>query len=214
MNARNGGRKRADGEASSERILDAAAALAGERGFQGTTISAVSKRSGLPPSSIYWHFADKDELIAAVIDRSYTQWVAALDAAAGPVPDAADGDGNGDKATGSLESMLGATGATLSEFGDFLRLGLLLILDHGPDQPTARAKFLEVRRTTAKRIRALYAHLFADIDEAGIDQLVTLTLALSDGVFIARDADGLDAGDGVQVMIDALLGTAARLRAR
>lgn len=210
MSTRSGGRKRADGEASSERILDAAAALAGERGFQGTTIRAVSERSGLPPSSIYWHFADKDELIAAVIDRSYSQWVAALDGAAGPVPFTEDGDG--DPGAQSLESVLGATGATLGEFGDFLRLGLLLILDHSPDQPTARAKFLDVRRSTAERVRALYTHLFTDIDEAGILQLVTLTLVLSDGVFIARDADGLSPTDGVQVMVDALLGTAARLR--
>jgi AcrR family transcriptional regulator len=46
-------RKRADGEASREKILDAAAQIAGERGFQGTSIGAVSDRSGLPASSIY-----------------------------------------------------------------------------------------------------------------------------------------------------------------
>jgi AcrR family transcriptional regulator len=71
-------RKRANGEVSRERILDAAAEIAGERGYEGTSINLISERSGLPASSIYWHFEDKDELIAAVIDRSFNQWEAAL----------------------------------------------------------------------------------------------------------------------------------------
>ena len=37
----------------------------------GTSIALVSERSGLPASSIYWHFEDKDALIAAVIERSF-----------------------------------------------------------------------------------------------------------------------------------------------
>lgn len=61
--------------ASREKILDAAAEIAGERGYEGTSINLISERSGLPASSIYWHFKDKDELIAAVIDRSGTSWL-------------------------------------------------------------------------------------------------------------------------------------------
>ena len=72
-------RTRANGEQSRERILDAATEVATERGYDGTTISLVSKKSGLPPTSIYWHFADKDDLIAAVIERSFARWLAALD---------------------------------------------------------------------------------------------------------------------------------------
>src|SRR5215471_12016179 len=128
-------RKRADGEASTEKILDAAAQIAGERGFHGTSIKAVSQRSGLPASSIYWHFANKDELIAAVIDRSYHQWVAALDRPAA-VPDDAD-------APALFHALMRRVGETLEEFGQFMRLGLLLILDQDPDEPTARAKFLD-----------------------------------------------------------------------
>src|ERR1700739_5024255 len=72
-------RTRANGEQSRERILDAATEVATERGYEGTTISLVSKKSGLPPTSIYWHFTDKDDLIAAVIERSFARWQAALD---------------------------------------------------------------------------------------------------------------------------------------
>jgi len=34
-------------------MLDAAARIAGERGYEGTTINRVTERSGLPASSIY-----------------------------------------------------------------------------------------------------------------------------------------------------------------
>src|SRR5712692_5586943 len=73
-------RKRANGEASRERILDAAAEIASERGYEGASIALVSERSGLPASSIYWHFEDKDKLIAAVIERSYNRWLEGMGA--------------------------------------------------------------------------------------------------------------------------------------
>src|SRR6201999_3405085 len=70
-------RSRADGELSRSRILDAATEIAAERGYEGTSIALVSKKCGLPASSIYWHFTDKDDLIAAVIERSFASWLAA-----------------------------------------------------------------------------------------------------------------------------------------
>jgi len=45
-------RTRADGELSRERILDAATEIAAERGYEGTSIALVSKKCGLPASSI------------------------------------------------------------------------------------------------------------------------------------------------------------------
>src|SRR6185312_12889685 len=44
---------------SRERILKATAAVAAERGYDGTTISEITRRSGLSASSVYWHFTDK-----------------------------------------------------------------------------------------------------------------------------------------------------------
>src|SRR6201995_1885464 len=68
-------RKRADGELSRERILDAATEIAAERGYEGTSIALVSAKCGLPASSIYWHFKNKDDLIAAVFERSSGDWL-------------------------------------------------------------------------------------------------------------------------------------------
>ena len=126
-------RSRANGEQSRERILDAATEVATERGYDGTTISLVSKNSGLPPTSIYWHFADKDDLIAAVIERSFTRWLAALD-----LP---GGDLVRERATDIGTQVAKA----LLDAPDFLRLGLMLTLEHRPVEPRARAMFLQVR---------------------------------------------------------------------
>ena len=71
-------RTRANGEESRRRILDAAAEVAGERGYEGTSIALVSEKCGLPASSIYWHFENKDDLIAAVIERSFDIWLDVL----------------------------------------------------------------------------------------------------------------------------------------
>src|SRR5262245_56203989 len=64
-------RQRRQGTESRLRILEATFELAHELGYQGTSISKVVERSGLPVSSVYWHFADKDALFAAMIQHSY-----------------------------------------------------------------------------------------------------------------------------------------------
>lgn len=197
-------RKRADGEASREKILDAAAAIAGERGFQGATMSVVSKRSGLPASSIYHHFANKDELIAAVIDRSFYQWFAALDRTV---------TGEDQGLESPVHEVMGRVGQALTEFPDFLRLGIMLILDQNPNEPTARAKFLEVRVLTLERADALYRFLFPELDDAAVERLAHLTIALSDGLFVARDADGLTVEETYALMATAIVGTARELGA-
>src|ERR1700761_3089599 len=129
-------RKRADGELSRERILDAATEIAAERGYEGTSIALVSKTCGLPASSIYWHFKDKDDLIAAVIERSFADWLKAWQ-----VP----GEGTArDRLVGLAQQIAKA----LLESSDFIRLGLMLALERRPVDPRARAMFLQARMET------------------------------------------------------------------
>jgi AcrR family transcriptional regulator len=198
-------RRRANGEASRQRILDAAAQVAGERGYEGTSMNLVSERSGLPASSIYWHFKNKDELIAAVIDRSFSGWADTLKRA-----ESMPADGSREDA---LRLTLQRSGRVLAEFPDFLRLGLMLILERRPDEPTARTKFLEVRELTAARTRALYEHVFTDLSADDIAALVRLTIATADGLFIARELEDLDLSGAFDLLANAVLGAAARLAA-
>ena len=199
-------RTRANGQASREKILDAAAEIAGERGYEGTSINLISERSGLPASSIYWHFTDQDELIAAVIDRSFNQWVDAI-----RTPVAAPDDVSPEQL---FHLSMQRTGGAIAEFPDYLRLGLMLILEHRPEEPTARRKFLDVRRVTAVRTRALYRGLFDDLGSKDVDALVTLTMALADGLFVAQEVGEVQLGQAFDLLATAILGAADQLRAR
>jgi AcrR family transcriptional regulator len=62
-------RHRHGGERTAERILDVAEELFAERGYDGTTLRDVATRVGVRPPSLYNHFASKDALYAAVLER-------------------------------------------------------------------------------------------------------------------------------------------------
>jgi len=62
-------RARRKGEATAERILDAAEELFAERGYEGTTLRDVATRVGIRNPSLYNHFDGKESLYAAVLDR-------------------------------------------------------------------------------------------------------------------------------------------------
>ncbi|NDK88547.1 TetR/AcrR family transcriptional regulator [Gordonia desulfuricans] len=171
-------RTRANGEASRTKILDAATEIAAERGYEGTSIAVVSKRCGLPASSIYWHFADKDDLIAAVIERSFGRWLSAWSLGdEGSVPE-------------RVADLALNVAKALAESPDFLRLGLMLALERRPVEPRARQMFVEVRAQALVRLREAAAELAPDLDAAAVEQLVTYAMAGADGLFIAKELGG------------------------
>jgi AcrR family transcriptional regulator len=63
---------------SRRRILDAASELMAEAGYSGTSISMICRRSGLPPSSTYWHFGSKEGLLSAVVEDGARRWLEGL----------------------------------------------------------------------------------------------------------------------------------------
>ncbi|MEU9450285.1 TetR/AcrR family transcriptional regulator [Streptomyces sp. NPDC048277] len=173
-------RKRANGVESRRRILDATVEIAGERGYDGTSIAAVSAKCGLPASSIYWHFKDKDDLIAAVIERSFETWLTAVE-----LP--------GDDAGTPLERvtlMAANVARSLVAAPDFLRLGLMLALERRPAEPRGRTVFLQVRAVSRRRIAEVIGVLFPALDEAAVDTLTTYAVAGADGLFVHREVNG------------------------
>jgi AcrR family transcriptional regulator len=160
--------------ASRRRILDAAAEIAGERGYAGTSISEVSKRSGLPHSSIYWHFADKDALFAAVIEDSYEQW-------------RADFQTRNEGSSADAKEVLVRLHDSLATFPAFLRFGHLVILERHEQDLTARTRFLEIRERALADLADRFVE-FDGIDRRAAAELAALALALIDGAFLARAA--------------------------
>jgi AcrR family transcriptional regulator len=61
--------RRPRGSLTPEAILDAAEAVAAADGFDALTIRAVAARVGSVPMALYNHFATKDDLVDALLDR-------------------------------------------------------------------------------------------------------------------------------------------------
>jgi AcrR family transcriptional regulator len=201
-------RTRAHGEESRQRILDAAAQIAGERGYDGTSIALVSERSGLPASSIYWHFEDKDQLIAAVIERTFARWLDGMRTWVPPKP--------GASREAQLSAALRRTAKALGEDPHFLRLGLMLSLERRPAEATARKMFLQVREQAYQGIVKTYGDIFAgELDARALRSLATLAMAAADGLFIAHEVDeSVDLEESFELVAAAILGAAGHLRSR
>src|SRR5882762_3400666 len=56
------------------RILDAAYDLFSRRGVRAVGIDAIITRSGVARMSLYRHFASKEELVLALLERRDEQW--------------------------------------------------------------------------------------------------------------------------------------------
>jgi AcrR family transcriptional regulator len=52
-----------------DQLTDATLAVVADHGLRGLSLAAVARRVGLTPSAIYRHFASKDALLDAVLDR-------------------------------------------------------------------------------------------------------------------------------------------------
>ena len=61
-----------------EALIDAAVELIGERGVRGFSLAEASRRLGVATSAPYAHFADRDELVAAVAVRACRRFRAQL----------------------------------------------------------------------------------------------------------------------------------------
>jgi AcrR family transcriptional regulator len=194
-------RKRPDGELSRERILDAATEIAAERGYEGASIALVSAKCGLPASSIYWHFKNKDDLIAAVIERSFADWLKAWQVPGEGAPR--------DRLVGLAMQIAKA----LLDSPDFIRLGLMLALERRPVEPRARAMFLQVRAETYDQLAKTMREFTPALTEVQTHQLVTYAIAGADGLFIAKELGGdtVDLLELFELHARALYDTALRL---
>ncbi|MDG4759040.1 hypothetical protein [Micromonospora sp. WMMD710] len=98
-----------------------------------------------------------------------------------------------DTASSPLEwlTALGAgTARALRESPEFLSLGLMLVLDRRPQEPSARGTFLQLRDAAFQRIAAVIAELRPDADDETVTVFATYAVAAADGFFLARQIQG------------------------
>lgn len=168
-------KRQQQGAESREQILDVAEALMAERGVSATSISALTKASGLPASSIYWHFGSKDGVVVAVMERGARRFFASL------APPSSFTGSDGER----IQAQLRDTARAFDEHGDFLRLLLALLVLRREGGGDAAAVITTVRSEARARIAAM----LDAIDEPTDDGIADLMLAMIDGAFIAHLED-------------------------
>ena len=180
VTARGLSRRKQLGVESRRRIVDAAAALMAERGFAGTSIAAVSQRSGLPSGSIYWHFESKEALLAAVMEEGARRWFEALPR----IDDLPTEPG------ARIAALFDVSESSLEAHPEFLRLLLLIALERRDVDPASLAVIRRVRERALDSIRRMLAVLLAPLklrDARRIaDEFARLVLVVSDGAFVAQ----------------------------
>ena len=163
---------------SRERILDAAERLVGERGYTAASISLISEASGLPASSIYWHFGSKEGLLAAVVERGARRWLPAQSRWL---------------SSGDLPAFLRGIARAVAEHPDFVRVLMMLMLDRRGGVPAARQAVRAVWRDVEGRMSRILATHFAlgesrrDVELA--ERLARFTMAFVDGALIDSQID-------------------------
>lgn len=66
-------RSGATGGSLRERLVDAAVALIARKGPQGFSLREVARRARVSEAAPYWHFADREALLAAVAERGFVE---------------------------------------------------------------------------------------------------------------------------------------------
>ena len=154
-----------------------------ERGFAGTSIAAVSERSGLPSGSIYWHFDSKEALLGVVMEEGARRWFDALPSVESLAP------GTRDRAT----ALVNAVVASLEEHPEFLRLLLVIALERREVDATSLKVIRRLREQALRRIRRLLAVLLegfdAKIAQRLADEFAPFVLCVADGAFVAQHID-------------------------
>lgn len=168
---------------SVERILQATQELARELGYEGTTIAKVSKRSGLPTGSIYWHFGDKDKLFAALIGRYVDEWFDRYDWTVR----------EGEHPVARMTEIMTMRAKEARDPSSAWGIGLSMTLEHRLEGSDSRNKFLDIRRERLKFISEFWQENLPDKLLAANPELSTelaqFVIAFSDGWFISASAN-------------------------
>jgi AcrR family transcriptional regulator len=165
-----------------ERILLAAFDVICEDGYSGATMAKVAKKAELPVGSVYWHFENKDLLLAALIETSFERWHSNVLSHHRPLP------GEGFEQHVTRIFAISETGRQY-DAADFWRLGVILSVEKSVREQVARERFLKIRQLQRAELsswwRSTLSAALLEHDPDLPERLSGFTLALQDGNAIA-----------------------------
>ncbi len=165
-------------DVSRERILDAATELFAARGYAGTGVDQLAERSGIAKTAIYYHFGNKEGLLAAVLERASSQWIDAILAASRQAGDP----------LARLDRALAGMRAMLEERPWIYKLFQILTLEVAEEKPEIRATLRGIVRQARQAIvDGMHDAVGVDVPDA--DGIAGLMLAALDGISLGLQID-------------------------
>ncbi len=175
-------RTQARGDVSRNEIMDAASRLVLAHGYKGMTVSALCQETGLPPTSIYWHFGSKEGVLLAAMQRSAERFSA----------EAGTLDNLGATPRDRLAVLLLAAGSALQERPEFLRMLMRLVLQQeglGAVSSSLHEMRMLGRTALMATLRTAYESLGPALTDEVARGVIDTAIALFDGAFIALQID-------------------------
>ena len=152
-------------------------------GYGGPSISAIAKRSGLPASSLYWHFGSKRALLAAVAEDGAARWLTLI-------PNWEDVEG---PPLERFDKMLRAIAREFERQPEIIRLILMLYLERGKTDVVALGTIQRLRRAALAKFRPAIETLLdlagARKNKLAIDELCDFALSFVNGCFVDHQID-------------------------
>lgn len=163
---------------SRERILAAATEVFSTRGYAGAGVDRLAERSGIAKTAIYYHFGNKEGLLAAVLERAATQWIEGIQSAAR----------QGGDPLQRLDRALAGMRAMLEERPWIYKLFQILALEVADEKPEIRATL----RAILDRARGAIVEGMRDalgVEVPGAQMVASLMLSTLDGISIGLQID-------------------------
>ncbi len=165
-------------DVSRERILEAAVELFSTRGYAGARVDRLAERSGIAKTAIYYHFGNKEGLLAAVLERAATQWIDGIEQAAR----------RGGEPLERLDHALAGMRAMLEERPWILKLFHILALEVADQKPEIR---LTLQGILAKARGAIVSGMrdALGVELRDADLVAGILLSSLDGISIGLQVD-------------------------
>jgi AcrR family transcriptional regulator len=190
-----------------EMVLVAAEKLFFSKGFHGTTVAQIAANAGRTQGSIYGHFATKEALCFAVLQRQYAHAYGELAERVGA-------------AQGGLDEKLGVVAewwraVTANEPLTLLIIEYALAAKHG-----AEHKFTELTSDSYATLRELIRSIYAthstagDLDDERLDAATIGIVATGTGLLMNQFISIVDTQTSVDVLIETFRLWLDRMRQR
>jgi AcrR family transcriptional regulator len=161
---------------SRDLILTTAQTLIAKSGYDGMAISDLCQATGLPASSIYYHFGSKMGVLAALLDRAFTETHAVM-------PNPSDFTG---EPLQRFENWFTAACDALDQRPEYLRLLLAVSIGGQEHNEEVRATVQRIREYgLASWVEAL-TPVFSGEDQERIRSLALIGRSLTDGTAVAQ----------------------------